>query len=124
MTSLLESVATSIDRGLGDAITRSVRRHHERRIARIGWEGALDPQAGGWAAGSPPPRAGNTIAVLVDGANALPSIASELERAESHVHIAGWYFSPEFRLVREGEQVVLRDLVARLSERIAVRVLA
>jgi hypothetical protein len=34
-------------------------------------------------------------------------MVAELERAESHVHIAGWYFSPDFALTREGEPAKL-----------------
>ncbi len=51
-------------------------------------------------------------------------IAEELQRARSHVHLTGWYFSPDFALVRDGEQVVLRNLLAQLAERVHVRVLA
>jgi phosphatidylserine/phosphatidylglycerophosphate/cardiolipin synthase-like enzyme len=61
--------------------------------------------------------------VLIDGAEALPRIAEELKRAESHVHIAGWYFSPDFALVRDGEPQVLRNLLAEVAERVEVRVL-
>jgi len=60
---------------------------------------------------------------LIDGAEALPRMVAELERAESHVHIAGWYFSPDFALERESEPVVLRNLLAELAERLDVRVL-
>ena len=62
----------------------------------------------GWAAGSPVPRAGNAVEVLIGGAEALPRIAAELERARLHVHIAGWYFSPDFALAREGAPSVVR----------------
>ena len=61
--------------------------------------------------------------VLIDGAEALPRIAAELERARSHVHIAGWYFSPDFALAREGAPSVVRNLLAELAERVEVRVL-
>jgi phosphatidylserine/phosphatidylglycerophosphate/cardiolipin synthase-like enzyme len=64
------------------------------------------------------------VDVLIDGAEALPVIAEELLRANSHVHLAGWYFTPSFALVRDGPHPVLRDLLAELSERIDVRVLA
>jgi phosphatidylserine/phosphatidylglycerophosphate/cardiolipin synthase-like enzyme len=93
-------------------------------LQRIGWERALDPPWGDWAGGEPPPRRGNKAEVLIDGAEALPRIAAELKQARSHVHIAGWYFSPDFALVREGEPEVLRNLLADLAERIQVRVLA
>ncbi|HLZ09988.1 MAG TPA: phospholipase, partial [Chloroflexota bacterium] len=36
---------------------------------------------------------------------------------------AGWFFSPDFALVREGEPEVLRNLLAELAERVEVRVL-
>jgi len=62
--------------------------------------------------------------MLIDGAHALPLIAAELCNARSHVHLAGWHFSPDFALVRNHEEVVLRDLLAGLSDRVEVRVLA
>ena len=65
---------------------------------RIGWRRALDPPAGGWAAGEPPMRPGNAVEVLIDGAQALPAIAAELRQAHSHVHLTGWHFSPDFAL--------------------------
>jgi len=99
-------------------------RHHTKRLRRIGWENALDPPSGGWASGAPASRPGNALEVLIDGAQALPLIASELENARSHVHLAGWHFSPRFALVRSEEEVVLRDLLRRLAENVDVRVLA
>jgi phosphatidylserine/phosphatidylglycerophosphate/cardiolipin synthase-like enzyme len=93
-------------------------------LQRIGWERALDPPPGDWATGEPPPRQSNKVEVLIDGAEALPRIAAELKQARSHIHIAGWYFSPDFALVREGEPEVLRNLLAEMAERIEVRVLA
>ena len=120
----LQELIARADRVVGDAITRGVKSHHERRLERIGWHRALDPPSGGWASGVPPARPGNSLEVLIDGARALPAMVSELERAQSHIHVAGWYFSPQFVLVRDGEKVVLRDLLARLAERVDVRVLA
>jgi phosphatidylserine/phosphatidylglycerophosphate/cardiolipin synthase-like enzyme len=108
----------------GEGITRAIRLHHRRRLRRVGWEHALDAPAGGWAAGDPPPRTGNALDVLVDGAAALPRIAAELKQAQRHVHLAGWYFSPDFRLTRDGRPDVLRNLLAELAERVEVRVLA
>jgi phosphatidylserine/phosphatidylglycerophosphate/cardiolipin synthase-like enzyme len=108
----------------GDQVSRQIRAHHRRRLARVQWEHALDPPSGGWPAGDPRVRSGNTVDVLIDGAEALPVIAEELERARSHIHLSGWYFSPDFALVRDGEQVVLRNLLAELAERVDVRVLA
>ena len=69
-------------------------------------------------------RSGNAVEVLIDGVQALPAIADELSRARSHVHLTGWHFSPDFALAREGELVILRNLLAELAERVDVRVLA
>src|ERR687887_171171 len=86
------------DERVGDAVERAIRAPHRRRLRRIGWEDALDAVGPAWARGEPPPRAGNSVEVLVDGAEALPRIAEELQRARSHVHLAGWHFTPTFRL--------------------------
>jgi len=60
---------------------------------------------------------------LIDGAEALPRIAQELDGARSHVHIAGWFLSADFALTRSGEIRVLRHVLADLAERVEVRVL-
>jgi phosphatidylserine/phosphatidylglycerophosphate/cardiolipin synthase-like enzyme len=107
----------------GDQVSRQICSHHRRRLRRIGWQRALEPPVGGWAAGEPPMRTGNAVDVLIDGEQALPAIAEELRRAHSHVHLAGWHFAPDFALERDGEEVVLRNLLAELAESIDVRVL-
>jgi phosphatidylserine/phosphatidylglycerophosphate/cardiolipin synthase-like enzyme len=112
------------DRWLGDQITNQMLRHHRRRLRRIGWAHALDPPAGEWADGQPAVRSGNAVDVLIDGAQALPVIVEELQRARSHVHLTGWYFSPDFALTRNGDPIILRNLLAELAERLDVRVLA
>src|SRR5207247_4672331 len=84
----------AFDKAVGDGVERLVRSHHRRRLRRLGWERALDPPDDGlWAAGAPGPRGGNAIEVLVDGAEALPRIVTELRRARSPVHTAGRYLS-------------------------------
>ena len=108
---------------LGDGLEALVRRHHQRRLARIGWDRAFQPSARLFADGEPPPRAGNDVEILVDGASFLPRLAAELERAASHVHIAGWFLSSELALVRSGGRTVLLDLLAELAQRVPVRVL-
>src|SRR2546423_7169903 len=75
-----------LDDRIGDAIERAIRAHHRRRLRRIGWEHALDAVGPAWAREEPPPRAGNAVEVLVDGAEALPRMAAELRRAGAHVH--------------------------------------
>jgi phosphatidylserine/phosphatidylglycerophosphate/cardiolipin synthase-like enzyme len=107
----------------GSQVSEQICRHHRRRLERIGWERALDPPDGGWADGGTAVRSGNSVEVLVDGANALPRIAEELQAARSHVHMTGWYFSPDFALTRDGEPEILRNLLAELAERVDVRVL-
>jgi phosphatidylserine/phosphatidylglycerophosphate/cardiolipin synthase-like enzyme len=108
----------------GDQVTQQICRHHQRRLQRIGWREALEPPAGGWAAGNPPARPGNAIDVLIDGAQALPAIAEALRQARSHVHLTGWHFSPDFPVERDGNPLILRNLLAELAERVDVRVLA
>src|SRR5262249_45843170 len=68
------------------------------------------------------PRSGNELAPLVDGAAALPAIARAIEAARTHVHLAGWYFSPSFQLEDRGES--LRELLAETAERVDVRLLS
>jgi phosphatidylserine/phosphatidylglycerophosphate/cardiolipin synthase-like enzyme len=111
------------DATVGDRIEALVRSHHRRRLARAGWRRAFEPSARLWADGDPPPRSGNDIEILIDGESFLPRFAEELLRAESHVHIAGWYLSTELALVREEERLLLLDLLEELARRVEVRVL-
>jgi phosphatidylserine/phosphatidylglycerophosphate/cardiolipin synthase-like enzyme len=111
-----------VDRALGELIEQTVRSHHRRRLARRG-HGPLDAGAGGWAeGGSFPPRPGTQVELLVDGAEALPRMVADVAAAESHVHLAGWFFSPEFRMGHGGP--TLKELLADVAERCDVRVLA
>ncbi|MEP6909413.1 MAG: phospholipase D family protein [Actinomycetota bacterium] len=120
---LAESVLFKIDRLTGEAVDGAVRAHHRRRLRRVGWEHALDAADMGWSEGESPPRKGNGLEVLIDGGEALPRIAEELAGAKSHVHLTGWYFSPDFALTRGSDPVILRNLLAELAKRIDVRVL-
>ncbi|HLB18377.1 MAG TPA: phospholipase D family protein [Gaiellaceae bacterium] len=114
----------AVDKAVGQSVERLVRSHHARRLRRIGWERALEPlDLGLWASASPPPRAGCSVEVLIDGAQALPRLTEELRKARSHVHLAGWFVTPDFALVREPARVECRTLLAELAERIPVRVL-
>jgi phosphatidylserine/phosphatidylglycerophosphate/cardiolipin synthase-like enzyme len=110
------------DRAVGDGVTRAVRWHHARRLARLG-SAALSAPAGGWAVDAPPPRPGNAIEVLIDGASALPRMVEEIRAATSHVHITGWFASPDFVLEPGDPPVVLRDLLSDAARRVDVRVL-
>ncbi len=111
-----------LDDRLGAAIERAVRGHHRRRLRRLGALAALDAAPGDWARLGAPPRSGNAVDFLVDGANALPSLASAIASANSHVHLAGWFFSPDFELEARGR--TLRELLAEVAARADVRVLA
>jgi phosphatidylserine/phosphatidylglycerophosphate/cardiolipin synthase-like enzyme len=119
-----DDLRTRVDRALGERVGYAFKNHHRRRLARIGWAHALDAPAGGWAAGEPAPRGGNAVEVLVDGAEYLPRVAEAIRAAESHVHVTGWFFSPEFALERGERPTVLRNLLAEAAERVDVRVLA
>lgn len=117
------SLLTAVDRRAGAFVSETIVRHHRRRLAKAGHPGALDAVGAGWASGDREPRPGCSLEVLIDGAEALPRIAHELQQARSHVHLAGWFFSPEFDLTRGETPSLLRDLLADLAERVDVRVL-
>ena len=115
-----------LDDLLGGALERAVNRHHRRRLRRLGQAGALSvsPTPGiRDGLDERPIREGCEVQVLVDGDQALAAVADALSGARSHVHIAGWHLTPEFRLRREPGTPVLRAVLADLSERVDVRVL-
>lgn len=112
----------SLDAAFGGWLERRICNHHRRRLRRVGKAQVLAPSGGLWVSGGPPPREGNRVEILIDGAQALARLQEDLLRARSHVHITGWYFSPDFRLTADGP--ALRDLLARVAERAHVRVLA
>jgi phosphatidylserine/phosphatidylglycerophosphate/cardiolipin synthase-like enzyme len=111
------------DDALGQMVERLTRSHHRRRLQRVGWRRAIDPPAGGWAEGEPPPRSGNALEVLIDGAAALPAMAETIAGARSHVHLTGWHITPEFDLIRGDRPTPLQQLLAELAGRVPVRVL-
>ena len=112
-----------IDGALGHLLERLTVSHHQRRLRKVGWEGAMVSKPGLWADGDPPPRQGNTLEVLIDGQEAFARMVEDLRSAKSRVHLTGWHFTPDFRLTRDGKPTVLRDLLGELSARIPVRVL-
>jgi len=122
---VLPDTIARVDRAVGEQLERQVRSHHRRRLRKLGHEHVFAPPDDAlWAAGDPPPRAGNELEVLIDGERAIGAICAALERARSHVHIAGWHVTPTFAIERDGGSPrTLRDLLAELAERMDVRVL-
>ncbi|MEQ0565475.1 phospholipase D family protein [Amycolatopsis sp. NEAU-NG30] len=119
------SFLDKMDDRLGDGLERVLCAHHRRRLRDLGWRGVLDP--GGPAeplGGRAPVRDGNRVEVLVDGEESLPAVEAAIRRAKSHVHIANWHASADFRLTREPGALSLRELLAEAAERgVEVRVL-
>ncbi len=121
----LRDAAARADARIGDGIERAVCAHHRRRLRRIGWEDALDAPPGLAAARAFGRTGGNDLEVFVDGGTALPAIAEAVRSARTSVHLAGWFFSPDFELARNGDRTVLVDLLAETVARgVDVRVLA
>ena len=119
----MEAIVGRVDAALGDRLEHAVCAHHRRRLDRGGHLRAFDPPPGGWAdTGAFAPAAGSRVELLVDGEEALPRMAEEIASAHSHVHLAGWCFSAEFRMGHGGP--TLRELLADVAERADVRVLA
>lgn len=104
-----QNFAARVDRTLGDGLERRVASHHRRRLAGLGWSEALAPGPGDWAAGSPPPRQGNSLELLVDGKTALPRVVEALRAARSQVAIADVH-SGSVRCVAESGRLSL-DLI-------------
>jgi phosphatidylserine/phosphatidylglycerophosphate/cardiolipin synthase-like enzyme len=113
------------DRLAGTLVEGAMGVHHRRRVRRLGHGRSYDPPEDGrlWAAGDPPPRAGNAVDVLIDGAQALPAIEGAIRGAQRHVHVSGWSITPHFAMTRDEPPVVLRELLADAAERVDVRVL-
>ena len=114
-----------IDRVLGEGLEKTVIAHHDRRLRKIDWHRAIDPPRDGalWCEGDPPPRPGNRLEVLIDGATAFSAYLEAMSAATSHVYLAGWLMSPSFKVVRGVEPISVRDFLAELAERVEVRLL-
>jgi phosphatidylserine/phosphatidylglycerophosphate/cardiolipin synthase-like enzyme len=117
-------VISRFDARLGDVMEAQLRRHHVRRLGKLGWPEVLDPSnGGGWWCPRVPIRDGNDVEVFVDGAAALPAMEAAIRAAKHTVHIAGWHASPDFQLTREPGSAALRDVLAEVAERVPVRLL-
>ena len=112
------------DRLLGDVMETGIRAWHRRRLSRLGHRDSIQPSGDSlWATGDPPPRQGNTLDVLIDGAAVLPEIEREIRSAPSHAHITGWSITPGFCLTRGEEPVIVHDLLHDVATDVEVRVL-
>src|SRR4029079_11500822 len=114
---------TRVDAAVGDGIERAMIHHHMRRMRRHGQLKAVAPATTGlWAETATPPRYGNSLEVLIDGANALPRMAEAIRHAKRHVHVCSWHLEPDFD---PGPRTAtpVRDLLAETAERIPVRVI-
>ncbi len=118
-------VLTTADRLAGSAVERLTTDHHARRLGRLGRTAQRSPPDDGlvWAAGDPPPRAGNAIDVLIDGAAYFAAVEAAIRAARRSVMIAGWCVRPGFALVRGEPPVLLRELLGEAAESVEVRVL-
>jgi len=113
-----------VDAAIGDGIEHAMIRHHMRRLRRHGQLAALAPASGGlWARSATPPREGNSLEVLIDGATALPEMAEAIRGARRHVHVCSWNLQPEFAPLRGDKPSPVRELLAETAERVPVRVL-
>jgi phosphatidylserine/phosphatidylglycerophosphate/cardiolipin synthase-like enzyme len=114
-----------LDAVVGDGMERAMIQHHVRRLRRQGRIEALIPTSPGlWATtAAAPPRDGNAVEVLIDGANALPQMAEAIRGARRHVHICSWNLQPDFEPERDGRRWPVRELLAEVAERVPVRVL-
>lgn len=120
---MASNVVDRIDAALGRAIENVIVSHHRRRLTKVEWQRALAPGAGPWAAGSPPPRPGNAVEILIDGSEILKTISDEIRAARSYVHITGWHLNPGFTLEHGAPDTILRDLLDKASAGVDVRVL-
>ena len=113
------------DRVAGTAIERLTNAHHARRLGKLGRSAQRTPPEDGylWAAGEPPPRAGNALEVLIDGASYFLALEQAIRCARRGVLIAGWCNTPGFALVRDEPPVLLRELLGEAAESVDVRVL-
>jgi phosphatidylserine/phosphatidylglycerophosphate/cardiolipin synthase-like enzyme len=124
MTTNANAIVERVDSRLGDLLDYAVCAHHQRRLRRLGWADALAGRATDQEMDTMlPARSGNAVRVLIDGEEALTEMVEAISAAKSHVHIAGWHTSPEFRPTRQAGAPTLRELLADVAERVPVRLL-
>jgi phosphatidylserine/phosphatidylglycerophosphate/cardiolipin synthase-like enzyme len=121
----LTSLISKLDAAVGDGVEAAVRLKHARRLRRLGWSRALEPEGDQlWAAGDPPPRPGCQLDVLIDGEQAFAAIAEAIANAREYVHITGWHSAAHLELVHGDSPTVLGALLSETAERVDVRLLA
>jgi phosphatidylserine/phosphatidylglycerophosphate/cardiolipin synthase-like enzyme len=112
-----------VDATVGGGIELAMIHHHMRRLRRHGQLKAIAPATAGlWAETATPPRHGNSLEVLVDGANALPRMADAIRHAQRHVHVCSWHLEPDFDPGPRSATPV-KELLGETAERVPVRVL-
>ncbi|MDA0185549.1 phosphatidylserine/phosphatidylglycerophosphate/cardiolipin synthase family protein [Solirubrobacter phytolaccae] len=112
-----------VDAAVGGGIEHAMIHHHMRRLRRHGQLKALAPATEGlWAETAAPPRFGNAMEVLIDGANALPRMAEAIQGAQRHVHVCSWHLEPDFDPGPRKASPV-KELLAEVAERVPVRVI-
>ena len=112
-----------VDGAIGGGIEHAMIHHHMRRLKRHGQLRALAPATEGlWAETAVPPRDGNSMQVLIDGANALPRMAEAIQGAKRHVHVCSWHLEPDFDPGPRKASPV-KELLAEVAERVPVRVI-
>ena len=113
-----------VDGVVGDGIEAAVKLKHRRRLRRLGWERLFAPSGPGvFAGGEPAPRAGCSLEVLIDGANAFPLMAEAISQAKSFIHISGWHVAPAFELEPGRPQGAIGVLLGAMAQDVDVRVL-
>src|SRR3954466_3949976 len=114
-----------LDAALGDGLEYAMIGHHRRRLARLGRLDALVPASPGlWStSGSFGVRQGNSLEVLIDGAQALPAMAEAIRGAQRHVHVCSWHLEAGFEPERHGDRSPLRQLLGEAAEAVRVRLL-
>ena len=118
---MITDLLARADGRLGEVIEHASRRHHVRRLSRLGWDRVFRSSTG-WA-GTAPLRDGNRVDMHIDGVSALPAIVAAVRGARSFVHVAGWTVNPDFAVERTPDLVTLRALLAEAAARVDVRVL-
>ena len=85
-----------IDDWIGERLEQAQRHRHNRRLHKVGWDDAMEPEGRGWWSPRAEVRGGNEATVLIDGVAALGAVQQAIQAAQSSVHIAGWHCSPDF----------------------------